>query len=57
MYAKALLKELGLREEDIFTEFTASSFFSPNGLEVRPQSSCQLRESEGRVLSGLRAPG
>lgn len=31
---EALLKELGLREEDVFTEFTASSFFSPNGLEA-----------------------
>eukprot|EP00873_Tetraselmis_striata_P020403 jgi/Tetstr1/440667/TSEL_028976.t1 len=31
---EALLKELGLREEDIFTEFTASSFFSPDGLEA-----------------------
>lgn len=31
---ESLVAELGLREEDIFTEFTASSFFSPDGLEA-----------------------
>ena len=29
-----LLRELGLKEEDIFTEFTNSSFYSPDGLEA-----------------------
>merc|ERR1719453_1860778 len=29
-----LVKELGLREEDVFTEFTNSSFYSPDGLEA-----------------------
>mmetsp|Transcript_25013 Transcript_25013/g.41869 ORF Transcript_25013/g.41869 Transcript_25013/m.41869 type:complete len:594 (+) Transcript_25013:133-1914(+) len=29
-----LVKELGLREEDVFTEFTPSSFYSPDGLEA-----------------------
>jgi len=31
---EALVAELGLREDVIFTEFTASSFFSPSGLEA-----------------------
>ena len=26
--------QLGIREDDVFTEFTASSFFSPDGLEA-----------------------
>jgi hypothetical protein len=28
------MRQLGIREEDVFTEFTASSFFSPDGLEA-----------------------
>ncbi|KAK3280558.1 hypothetical protein CYMTET_11604 [Cymbomonas tetramitiformis] len=29
-----LVREMGLDEDDVFTEFTASSFFSPDGLEA-----------------------
>lgn len=29
-----MVAQLGIREEDVFTEFTASSFFSPDGLEA-----------------------
>lgn len=29
-----LVREMGLSEDDVFTEFTASSFFSPDGLEA-----------------------
>jgi uncharacterized protein with NAD-binding domain and iron-sulfur cluster len=31
---EAMLAEIGVREEDVFTPFTASSFFSPDGLEA-----------------------
>lgn len=31
---EATLAELGIKEEDVFTDFTASSFFSPYGLEA-----------------------
>lgn len=31
---EATLAELGIEEEDVFTDFTASSFFSPYGLEA-----------------------
>eukprot|EP00232_Nephroselmis_pyriformis_P016865 CAMPEP_0182883742 /NCGR_PEP_ID=MMETSP0034_2-20130328/18565_1 /TAXON_ID=156128 /ORGANISM="Nephroselmis pyriformis, Strain CCMP717" /LENGTH=570 /DNA_ID=CAMNT_0025016891 /DNA_START=57 /DNA_END=1769 /DNA_ORIENTATION=- len=31
---EGLVAELGIKEEDVFTEFTSSSFFSPDGLEA-----------------------
>ena len=31
---EAMLREVGVREEDVFSDFTASSFFSPFGLEA-----------------------
>jgi uncharacterized protein with NAD-binding domain and iron-sulfur cluster len=31
---EAMLAEVGVKESDVFTDFTASSFFSPDGLEA-----------------------
>lgn len=49
-----LVAELGLSERDVFTEFTASSFFSPDGLEATAPvfgDSLELPSPLGQVRS------
>ena len=51
----ALVAELGLRESDVFTDFTTSAFYSPDGLEatapVFSGAPLQLPSPLGQVLA------
>ena len=49
-------KELGLRDDEVFTEFTNSSFYSPEGLEATAPVFSQGAEIFGRSIPELPSP-
>ena len=49
-------KDLGLRDEEVFTEFTNSSFYSPDGLEATAPVFSQGAEIFGRAIPELPSP-
>merc|ERR1719261_1166194 len=52
----SLVAELGLREEEVFTEFTNSSFYSPDGLEATAPVFSQGAEIFGQRIPELPSP-
>merc|ERR1719453_2328555 len=53
---KLVTSDLGLREEDIFTPFTNSSFYSPDGLEATAPVFSKGAELFGQNIPELPSP-
>ena len=51
-----LVKDLGLREEEVFTDYTNSSFYSPDGLEATAPVFSKGVELFGRKIPELPSP-
>merc|ERR1719478_1873724 len=51
-----LVKDLGLKEEEVFTDFTTSSFFSPDGLEATAPVFSKGVELFGQKIPELPSP-
>ena len=51
-----LVGELGLKEDDVFTEFTNSSFYSPDGLEATAPVFSNGASILGRAIPSLPSP-
>ena len=51
-----VLEELGLREDEVFTPFTNSSFYSPDGLEATAPVFSQGAEIFGQRIPELPSP-